>query len=189
MSDFQEYILRWRGRTSGPYPVAEINRMLDDHEIGMGHEILLEEKWITLEEFLENLRKTAAPPASAPPPPKQSFPSIALAPLVRVPPPEKGSPVRIKVSVTPAYENAKASDRSEAALRRPRFRLVFAFLAVLAGYSGAHNFYARQWLTGLLQLLLSVATYLMGFGIIASWLWAMVEAVVVRRDSRGVDMI
>jgi TM2 domain-containing membrane protein YozV len=60
---------------------------------------------------------------------------------------------------------------------------------VLAGYSGVHNFYARQWLTGLLQLLLSVATYLMGFGIVASWLWAMVEAVVVRRDGYGVDMI
>lgn len=60
---------------------------------------------------------------------------------------------------------------------------------MLAGFSGAHNFYARQWLTGLLQLLLSVATYLMGFGIIASWLWAMVEAVAVRRDGHGVEMI
>jgi hypothetical protein len=29
----------------------------------------------------------------------------------------------------------------------------------------------------------------MGFGIVASWLWAMVEAVVVRRDGYGVDMI
>jgi TM2 domain-containing membrane protein YozV len=62
-------------------------------------------------------------------------------------------------------------------------------LALFAGYVGAHNFYARQWLTGLLQLLLSVATFLMGFGIIASWLWAMVEALLVRTDGQGVEMI
>ena len=29
----------------------------------------------------------------------------------------------------------------------------------------------------------------MGFGIIASWLWAMVEALLVRKDGHGVEMI
>ena len=45
MSDGEtrQYQLRWRGRLSGPYPVSEINRMLDEHEIGMGHEILYED--------------------------------------------------------------------------------------------------------------------------------------------------
>jgi len=71
----------------------------------------------------------------------------------------------------------------------PRRRLAFALLGVFAGFLGAHNFYARQWLTGLLQLLLSVATYLMGFGIIASWIWAMVEAVLVRKDGDGIEMV
>jgi hypothetical protein len=186
MSDSQEYTLRWRGRPSGPYPVAEINRMLDDHEIGMGHEILYQDEWITLEEFLSALRKAAAPAA---PRPRPAVPTIALAPLAATLAVEKGSPVRIKVSVTPTAEGARGADRTGAKQGRPRYRLLFAFLAVFAGYSGAHNFYARQWLTGLLQLLLSVATHLMGFGIVASWLWAMVEAVVVRRDGHGVDMI
>jgi TM2 domain-containing membrane protein YozV len=186
MSDSQEYTLRWRGRPSGPYPVAEINRMLDDHEIGMGHEILYQDEWITLEEFLSALRKTAVPAA---PQPSPAVPTIALAPLVTAPLAEKGSPLRIKVTMTPVALNARGADRAGAEQGPPRYRLLFAFLAVLAGYSGAHNFYARQWLTGLLQLLLSVATYLMGFGIVASWLWAMVEAVAVRRDGHGVDMI
>ncbi len=181
MSDTQEYTLRWRGRPSGPYPVAEINRMLDDHEIGMGHEILYQDEWITLEEFLSNLRKAAA---LAAPRSRPVIPTMTLAPLAVAVPAEKGSPVRIKVSLTPAVERTTGAKQGN-----PRYRLLFAFLAVLAGYSGAHNFYARQWLTGLLQLLLSVATYLMGFGIVAAWLWAMVEAVVVRRDGHGVDMI
>ena len=41
----------------------------------------------------------------------------------------------------------------------------------------------------MLQLLLSIATFLMGFGIIATWIWAVVEAVVVRKDGDGLEMI
>jgi TM2 domain-containing membrane protein YozV len=179
MSDFQEYSLRWRGRQSGPYPVAEINRMLDDHEIGMGHEIFFENEWITLEEFFVAIEKAAVEAARRQ---KTTIPTMPLAPAGIPQPREKVSPVRINVSVTPTAQAAASEGR-------PRHRLIFAFLALLAGYVGAHNFYARQWLTGLLQLLLSVATFLMGFGIIASWLWAMVEALLVRRDANGDEMI
>jgi TM2 domain-containing membrane protein YozV len=183
MSDSQEFTLRWRGRQSGPYPVSEINRMLDDHEIGMGHEILYRDEWITVETFLSALQKAAAPAAKAQ---KPDVPTIPLA-LVAAPPREKVSPLRVKVSVTPAA--AQGTDPTGVNEGRPRSRLIFALLAVFAGFSGAHNFYARQWMTGMLQLLLSVATSLMNFGIIASWLWAIVEAVVVRTDGHGNDMI
>jgi TM2 domain-containing membrane protein YozV len=179
MSETQEYSLRWRGRQSGPYPVSEINRMLDDHEIGVEHEILCQDAWITLEEFFSITQKADDP---APPAPKPAIPTMPLAPQPVPLPREKSSSLRFKVSVTPAAQAGAKEGR-------PRYRLAFAMLAVLAGFSGAHNFYARQWLTGLLQLLLSVATSLMGFGIIASWLWAMAEAVIVRKDGHGVEMI
>jgi TM2 domain-containing membrane protein YozV len=179
MSDSPEYELRWRGRQSGPYPVTEINRMLDEHEIGMGHEILYQDEWITLEEFFAALQKAAAAAAQQQ---NAVVPTVPFAPVWSPPQREKGSSVRIKVSVTPPPPTVGQAGH-------PRYRLLFAFLALFAGYLGAHNFYARQWLTGLLQLLLSVATTLMGFGIIASWLWAMVEALLVRRDAQGVEMI
>jgi TM2 domain-containing membrane protein YozV len=179
MSGSQEYELRWRGRQSGPYPVSEINRMLDDHEIGMGHEILYLNEWITLEEFFAALQKSAAEAAQQQ---HAVIPTVPFAPAWSPPQREKGSSLRIKVSVTPTPPAVVKEGRR-------RYRLLFAFLALFAGYAGAHNFYARQWLTGLLQLLLSVATSLMGFGIIASWLWAMVEALLVRRDGHGVEMI
>jgi len=70
-----------------------------------------------------------------------------------------------------------------------RRRLIYAFLAIALGFLGVHNYYARNWLTGLLQFLLSIATFLLGFGIIAPWLWAWVEALVVRRDGHGLEMI
>jgi hypothetical protein len=174
MNDSQEFTLRWRGRQSGPFPVAEINRMLDDHKIGMGHEIFYQDEWITLEAFFSAMQKAAAPAA---PRPNAGFPTIALAAAAAPPAREKGAPVRVNIAAATAGEE------------RPRRRLVFALLAVFAGFTGAHNFYARQWMTGLLQLLLSVATFLMSFGIIASWLWAIVEAVVVRRDGHDNEMI
>jgi TM2 domain-containing membrane protein YozV len=180
MNEPQEYLLRWRGRVAGPFPVPEINRQLDEHEIGMGHEIFFEDNWITVDEFLAALHKPAVPaPAPEPPPPPFAPPSLRMKP----------SPMRIKVSLTKEPEFPKASELSAVRGTRPRRRLIFASLAVAAGFLGAHNFYARQWLTGLLQLFLSVATYLMGFGIIASWLWAMAEAVFVRKDGDGIDMI
>jgi len=183
MSESQEYTLRWRGREVGPYPVSEINRQLDDHEIGMGHEIYYQEKWITLEEFFAALPKPGIPTPAQPPPGVRPVPT-AFSATTR----EKPSPLRIKVSVSPVVPLPVRADGKGRDLR-PRYRLVFALLGVFAGFVGMHNFYARQWLTGLLQLLLSIATYLMGFGIIASWLWAMAEAVFVRKDGDGIDMI
>ena len=178
MSDSPEYTLRWRGRQSGPHPVSEINRLLDDHKIGMGHEILCEDEWITLEQFFSNMQKAAATPKSRTTPAVPTIPLAPMAPQLR----EKPSPVRVKVSVIPTAEPGAGEGH-------PRHRLVFALLAVFTGFLGLHNFYARQWLTGLLQILLTVATWLMGFGIIASMLWAMVEAVLVRHDGHGIEMI
>jgi TM2 domain-containing membrane protein YozV len=179
MSDSKEFTLRWRGRQSGPFPVSEINRLLDDHKIGMGHEIFYQDEWISLEAFFSALQKAAAPAA---PRTNAGFPSIPLAPAAVLATREKISPVRVRVGASPAAETVDGESR-------PRRRLVYALLAVFAGFTGVHNFYARQWMTGMLQLLLSVATSLMSFGIIASWLWAIVEAVVVRRDGQGNEMI
>ena len=147
MNDADEYKLRWRGREAGPFTLTEINRQLDEHELGLGHEIYNGYKWISLEEFF------APQPKSAPP------------------------RMKVNLPVTQAEIPAAIAAPEPLIEMSPRRRMVFALLALLAGFAGAHNFYARQWLTGLLQLLLSVATLLMGFGIIVSWLWAMAEAV------------
>lgn len=174
MNEAQEYKMRWRGREAGPFSVEEINRRLDDHEIGMTHEVYCDNQWMTVEEFLNVLANPPAPEIEQPPIP-------ALAPPAA---PQNTSPLRITLS-----RNEEASPHGAMGEARPRHRLLFALLAIVAGFIGAHNFYARQWLTGLLQLLLSVATCLMGFGIIAAWLWAIAEAVFVRKDGNGIDMI
>ena len=193
MTDSNQYTLRWRGRQFGPYSIEKINRMLEEHELGMGHEILCENKWITLGEFL------SAPPANSVVPP-DSLPTAPFSTASNDPSPER-SPAPLEAVASGMPSNgvlrprvvATASPTAAAGPAtiavRPTSRLIFALLGVFLGFLGVHNFYALRWLTGLLQLLLSAATYLLGFGIIAPWLWAIVEAVVVRKDGAGREMI
>lgn len=185
MSDSAEYMLRWRGRQSGPYPIEEINRLLDDHQIGLGHEIQHEDQWISLEEFLAFQQPASPVVRSSEPkaPVAPSNPSLTLPPQFR----SSRAAAPLAPQKHGAHAIAPAAERLPA--RRPPRRLVYALLGIALGFTGLHNYYARHWLTGLLQLLLSIATLLLGFGVIAPWLWAMVEAVVVRKDGLGLEML
>ncbi len=195
MSDLVFYTLRWRGRESGPFALSEINRQLDEHEIGMSHEILCDDKWMTLEEFLSAKRRSGSgqSPATSRTAPDTRTADLTAATAAAAALFEGGksgtSVPRAKLARAPSPEPAPRPVTPAPVPAGSRRRMVFAFLAVLFGFLGLHNFYARQWLTGMLQLLLSVATFLLGFGIIASWLWAMVEALAVRHDGRGCLMI
>jgi TM2 domain-containing membrane protein YozV len=169
------YPMRWRGRQFGPLSLEEINRRLDDHELGLGHEIFFEENWTTLGEFLALQRR----------PPAVVRASESAAPL---------SVAAVKPAVSaplPASQPAPsaAPEQSAVAALRPRRRLIYALLGALVGFTGAHNYYARHWITGVLQLLLTLATILLGFGIIVPWLWALFETVTVRRDGAGLEML
>jgi len=179
------YMLRWRGRQLGPWTIDQINRKLDDHEIGIGHEIEYQDKWITLEQFFSAIKASSA---------SSEHENLTVSAPVIV-----GEQHMLPRSDAPRSDPAvKAASQPPIPLaplptvsthKTPRRRLIYGLLAVFLGFSGLHNYYARHWLTGLLQLLLGVATYLLGFGIIATWLWALVEAVAVRKDGTGLEMI
>ena len=210
MSDAPEYSLRWRGRQSGPFSLAEINRQLDEHQIGMGHEIHYHGQWISLEEFFVALRESASATAMPTQNPSLQQPAAGLSPVIPGAPgvlPQKAAPAPLsgpaaasgtlqshtgsaavfpRSAVTPVPAELQSMPVS---VTRPRHRLVYALLGVFLGFTGLHNFYGRNWLTGLLQLLLGLATILLGFGIIVPWLWALVEAVLVRKDGSGIEMI
>jgi len=209
MTDSPEYTLRWRGRQFGPFTLPEINRQLDEHQIGMGHEIHYDDQWISLEEFFVALRESASAAAMPAQKPSLPQPAAGLSPVIAgapgvLPPKAASLPLPFTsasagpqahcgsavVFPRPAAPTAPAGAQSAPTpVTRPRRRLVYALLGVFLGFAGLHNFYARNWLTGLLQLLLSLATSLLGFGIIVPWLWALVEAVLVRKDGNGIEMI
>ena len=207
MSDAQHYTLRWRGREMGPYSLEEINRKLDDHQIGTGHEILSDGEWMTLERFLEGEQPPAsgsaavqavspAKPSTAYTPPPTSSSGVKLpgvAPATTRPGsvvPGSGEPVSERVPRLPIEPAPEPGEEiTELFVAKPRLRLVYALLGIFFGFAGVHNYYARHWLTGLLQMLLSIATCLLGYGVIASWVWAVVEAVLVRKDGNDLEMI
>jgi len=192
MSEAQQFVLRWRGRASGPYSLEEINRKLDDHEIGMGHEIQFQDQWMSLEEFLARPQADVAVKPPVQPATRNPGGSIALAALpgrdlhTQIHSAGDSAPDRSTGAALPVA--SVAGQGASVATPGTKRRFVYALLALGFGFTGAHNFYARHWMTGLLQLLLSLATMLLGFGIIAPWLWAMVEAFAVRRDGNGLQM-
>jgi hypothetical protein len=192
MSDSQDFFLRWRGKQLGPFSLKEINRKLDDHEIGLGHEIEYQGKWITLEEFLTamNQAATLAVKITEGAPKSPSTLSSSTAAGTRKGIDSNQPPLRlVSTRASSADKHLAPPEVVAIPVRSTRRRLVYALIGVLLGFTGAHNYYARHWLTGLLQLLLSIATYLLGFGIVAPWLWALVETVVVRKDGYGLEMI
>lgn len=57
----QTYTLRWRGRETGPYPLPVLERMLEDNQICIWHEVLQDGQWITVEDLLRALAPNPQP--------------------------------------------------------------------------------------------------------------------------------
>lgn len=66
----------------------------------------------------------------------------------------------------------------------PKDRVTFVLLAIFLGGFGGHNFYAGYNKRATVQLCLTIFTCMAASPVI--WIWAIVEACVVTRDSDGV---
>ena len=199
MSEPPSYQLRWRGRTTGPHSLEEILHKLDEHEIGLWHEIGEADQWTPLGDFLAKRTRQQEVQREQSREPQRGF-GCPRAPssLPDTEPPSwhpshaaaHDRPTSDQASATPPEPTA--ADTLPAAGELPRAynrnRKLFIALGVLLGFTGAHNFYAGYWGTGLVQLLLTTATLLLGFGFIISWIWALVELLVVYTDARGRTM-
>lgn len=157
MSKFDQGYLRWRGKTSGPFSWAEIERKLDAHEIGLLHDLQQNNDWTTLGEYLAG----RAEPSRVPPPlPIGAPPNVAsLTSNVIAPPDQK--------------------------LIRIPSRWVFVALGLLVGFIGLHDFYAHHWIRGGLILLIAGLLWFLDWGIIWPWLYALGEVLITKRDGQG----
>jgi hypothetical protein len=171
--------------------VEDILQKLDDHEIGLWHEVGQGDQWTPLGEFLTRRNEEQArqqlreregqstegrAPGGALAPRSPGWPEAG-----RVELPPRPGPGRLAGSVGavplgPGQRNPAGKGRN---------RKLFIALGALLGFTGAHNFYAGYWGTGLVQAILAVGTTLLGFGFIVSWLWALVELLVVHTDAQG----
>ncbi|MBM3867504.1 MAG: TM2 domain-containing protein [Verrucomicrobia bacterium] len=59
-------------------------------------------------------------------------------------------------------------------------------LAILLGELGIHNFYIGNTKRGVIQLAVSLLTCFIGA--IPMWIWAVVEALTVKKDAKGVPL-
>lgn len=56
--EVEGFLMRWRGRQEGPYPLDLIEKKLSANEIGLLHEILHNGQWITIREYLAQREAT-----------------------------------------------------------------------------------------------------------------------------------
>lgn len=70
----------------------------------------------------------------------------------------------------------------------PHHRTVYAILALLGGFCGAHNFYAGRLWMALIQLAISLGLAYLLFPVAVVWILAIVEIGAVSKDGSGVPM-
>ncbi|MBJ7390735.1 MAG: DUF4339 domain-containing protein [Chthoniobacterales bacterium] len=58
----ETFPIRWRGKTSGPHDIDALRNMLEKGDVSLMHEISLDGRWISLEEFLAQRPKRAPAP-------------------------------------------------------------------------------------------------------------------------------
>lgn len=183
MNKTAPFQLRWRGQVTGPLTLEEILRQLDDHEIGLWHEIGQGGQWTTLGEYLEAEKRSGQDAEQA----KQITKSRQLLPGPQPAPGARPAPETAGLNSAQGLGAGRANLPAGPTAPGRNLKL-FILLGALFGYTGAHNFYAGYWGTALVQVLLTAATMLLGFGFFVSWLWALIELLVVHTDARGRPM-
>jgi len=77
------------------------------------------------------------------------------------------------------------SDTPPSVASAPKSRTVYIVLAILLGSYGIHNFYAGDKKAGLIKLLVTILTCFIGG--IPMFIWAIIDAINVKKDANGVD--
>lgn len=180
------YLLRWRGQQSGPFSLMVIEQKLDEHVIGLTCEIQSAGRWITLEEFFadrDEQRNREAVSHSVRihhDPARSSLLSPSSAPV---------SGPATGLSSSPQDASGRSAPAPNAIpVPAGRRRIVFALLGIFFGFLGVHNFYAGNIRIGILQVALTGLAIFLGFNLIFTWVWALVEVLFVRTDSRGAPL-
>jgi len=180
MTASSTYPIRWRGRESGPFSLADIEERLDAHEIGLWHEIQHEGTWVTLKEFIDATGKI----------------SRALR-------------YRPKTTPLPETDAAGAEPGAAKLTRRWRMayagvgllytalNLAFGWFAVAGSkpamiYAatglGLHNLYASRWRWGAAQTAVALAFVWLEWPTLWLGFWPAIEVIFVWRDGRGYAM-
>jgi hypothetical protein len=158
MSKFDQCYLRWRGKTTGPFTWAEIERKLDSHEIGLLHDLQQNNDWTTLGEYLAGRGESTRVPPPLPigsPPTAADFRADSIPPII-----------------------------GQKLVRIPN-RWIFITLGLILGFLGLHDFYAHHWIRGSFLLAITALLYFLDWGIIWPWLYAMGEILLTKLDGQG----
>jgi TM2 domain-containing membrane protein YozV len=132
-----------------------------------------------------------APPAYtfAPPPPPAS---LARDTTSVAPPPRLHGYGNPNSTLVPGVVNAPRLTAAElyAGVDAHKNRVIYVLLGLFIGFFGAHSFYAGYYRRGAAQAALSLFSlwlFSQGYGTLISWLWAVIEICLIKKDADGVQ--
>lgn len=127
--------------------------------------------------------KTKCPACGAPAPAQPEQPQPAAQPAPGGQGYYQGQAPVIQVFASPAAAPGAAPAAAPAAPASAKSRTVFILLAVFLGSLGIHNFYIGRTLIGVVQLLITLISF--GALSMVSWIWAIIECIIIKQDSKG----
>ena len=107
--------------------------------------------------------------------------------------PNCNNPIPANANNCPGCGAPIAQQQPQQQTAQPKSRTVYGLLAFFLGGTGIHNFYAKRYVSGVIQLLLSLCYVCTGSRIedmfilvIIMVFWVLIEMLVVRKDGNGV---
>lgn len=96
----------------------------------------------------------------------------------------QSAPAAVMVSSADNHMHQGSGNEQVIQLIGRKSRICYVLLGLFLGELGVHNFYAGFIGRGVAQLLITILSF--GFLFWLSWIWALIEIIVVSRDAKGV---
>lgn len=199
----EAYPLRWRGRQQGPWPVAAIEEKLAAGEIGLLHEILVGNRWLTLREFLAQQAADRAAAEQARQEAERA--DEAARQQAKAEEAEAARLRAVEIEEQRLQEIKRQNDLIEQHQRRDgagpmpeqaslsgglpyvrKSRGIYIALGIFLGGLGIHNFYAGYYGRGIGQLALGLLAMVFLLPALPLLVWVVVELFVIKQDSNRV---
>lgn len=160
------------GQQFGPFEEDQLKQMFADGRV-LATDVVWKEGmagWVTAQSAFPEAFPAAlpAPPPPAPPPPPGAVPPPAPA-------------------WTAGQQGYPAPGSPQAYAPLPKQRIAYILLGVFLGVFGVHNYYAGYTGRGTAQLLLTLLSCFVLSP--ATWIWSIVEIIVIDRDAQGRPLI
>jgi TM2 domain-containing membrane protein YozV len=192
-----KFLVRWRGRTEGPYSASVIDAKLAANEIGLLHEVFHDGKWLAIRDYLaerevvlraenearEEREQRAREESEREERARQE--SIEAQKLVEL---KRQNDLLDQQNQRNDWNSqpGRPDTRPPLITHAPKSRFIYIILGLFLGGLGIHNFYAGFNSKGFAQLVITIVGLFLLFPLLIVFIWVLIDLITVSHDANGV---